>query len=59
MPDPASRRLPVGAHFEETEWVFSPTNSELSLGSLADIYVMAAEFWTTTAPKAPAPVIAA
>ena len=59
MPYPASRRLPVGAYFEETEWIFSPTNSELSLGSLANIYVMAAEIWTTTAPKAPAPVTAA
>jgi hypothetical protein len=59
MPYPASRRLPVGACFEGTKRVFAPTNSELSLGSLADIYVMAAEFLTTTAPKAPAPVIAA
>jgi hypothetical protein len=58
MPCPALRRQLAGAAFEETERVFSPTNSELSLGSLANIYVMAAEFWATTAPKAAAPAIA-
>ena len=49
------------SHFRATwtEWVFSSVNSELSFGSLEDIYVMAAEFWTTTAPKSPAPAIAA
>jgi hypothetical protein len=48
------------SHFRETgtERVFSSMNSELSLGSLEDIYVMAAEFCTTT-PKALAPAIAA
>jgi hypothetical protein len=53
------RRLLVGAYFEETEGVFSPTNSEPSLGWLEDIYVMAAKFLTATAPNAPASAIAA
>jgi hypothetical protein len=59
MPCPALPRLQVGAYFEGTERVFSSVNSEPSLGSVEDIYVMAAEFWTTAAPKASAPAIAA
>jgi hypothetical protein len=49
------------SHFRATgtEWVVPSVNSEQLLGSLAAIYVMAAEFWTTPAPKAPAPAIAA
>jgi hypothetical protein len=57
MPYLASRRLLAGACFEETAQVFSSTNSEQSPGSLADMYVIAAEFWTTTAPQASLPVI--
>jgi len=49
MPYPALRRLLVGACLEETERVFSSANSVLSLGSLANIYVMAAGFLTTIA----------
>ena len=53
MPCRALRRLLAGAYFEETERVFSSVNSEPLLGSLEDIYVMAAEFWTK-APEPPA-----
>jgi len=49
------------SHFRATgtESIFSSVNSEPLLGSLEAIYVMAAEFWTTTAPKTSAPAIAA
>ena len=57
MPYLASRRLLAGACFEETARLFSSMNSEQSPGSSADMYVIAAEFWTTTAPRAPMPVI--
>jgi hypothetical protein len=57
MPYLASRRLLAGACFEETARVFSSTNSEQSPGSPADMYVIAAEFWTTTRLKRPLPVI--
>jgi hypothetical protein len=43
----ASRSLLVGAYF-----------GDFATGeALARIYVMGAEFWTTTAPEAPAPAI--
>ena len=50
-----TRRLQFACHFRETEIgrVFSSINSEPWFGSLADIYVMAAEFWTK-APEPPA-----
>ena len=47
----ASRRLPPGDYFE-AEPVFSTMNSELPLGSLENIYVMAAESCAATAPAA-------
>jgi hypothetical protein len=48
MPHLASRRLLPGDYFEAKR-VFSPMNSELSLGSLDDIYGTAAESWPTPA----------
>jgi hypothetical protein len=50
-----TRRSQFASHFRETEIgrVFSSMNSEPSLRSLADTYVMTAEFWTK-APEAPA-----
>jgi hypothetical protein len=48
MPPLASRCLPASAYFE-ADRDFSSTNSELSIGSLDDIYGTAAESWPTPA----------